>query len=63
MTIDANKQYDGFAEVSEHRCVPFHFEDCFLELFLGGASCELPEGAFEILGQKRGMMARAYMPR
>lgn len=60
MTIDVNKQYDGFADVAEKRIVPFHFEDGIIELFLGNSPCELREGTSEILGQNRGMMAGGY---
>jgi hypothetical protein len=48
--------YDGFLFLSKDRSIPFHFENGYLELFLGGSHFTFEEDTSIILGQKRGMM-------
>ncbi len=45
---------DGFALFSEDRGIPFHFENNYLELFLGGSTFTFKKGVKVIIGKKHG---------
>lgn len=48
--------YDGVAFLSKDRNIPFHFENGYLELFLGSSCITLEENTRVVAGQKRGVM-------
>ena len=48
--------YDGVAFLSKDRNIPFHFENGYLELFLGGSCITFEENIRVVVGQKRGVM-------
>lgn len=43
--------YDGIAEISKNKVVPFHFENGVIELYIGGNICTLEEGTTSVVGQ------------
>lgn len=49
--------YDGFALLSKDRSIPFHFENEYLELFLGGSHFTFEDNTRIVVGQKRSIMA------
>lgn len=48
--------YDGFAFLSKDRGIPFHFENGYLELFLGDSYFTFEEDTSIVIGQKRDVM-------
>jgi len=53
--------FDGYIFLSTDRSVPFHFENGYLELFLGNSPFSFEDNTTTLIGQKRSMMTGGYI--